>query len=818
MQPFCSRCRFIFAAALAAVLAIGAGGWWLCVKSDSTAFLPAHAGAEWIMDVSPGGNSARPALSVSTVFKKSFLLDSVPGNASVNVSAFKTAVVRINGQEASGSWAKTGHWKAVKQATVTGLLHAGTNEITVSVTNSFGPSALWLKLTADNFSLGTDGSWESSTLDNHWLNARLAAAPPVLPEWSPLHGPQRTIDSLRHGWKTLLSAVVGAGLLISVIGWRLRRSTTVQPEKYIWLLFGVIIAVRAALFLNDIAALPATTGFDAEEHAAYVQFIQEHKALPLPNDGWEMHQPPLYYLGSALWLDALGLKVAQPGALLPLHAVNGIIGLLQCWVVLLCLRRMFPGQFSAQAAGMLVAAFLPPNLYLSLYVTNDPLAGLLVSAAFYFFLRWQAVVGGANKFAAGIGLALGAAVLTKLNSALVVPVFFCAMALHLLQKKTAPAAWWRHLGIMLAALVLACGWHYVRAWIQIGTLPLPNSQTNATAAWWQEPGFRTAGYYFHFGHSLSSPLFSGMNSFADGIYSTLWGDGLISGWNDMIYRPAWNYDLMNFSILLGLFLTGCASLGLIISLRKLMPEGDPVSLLVSGTLAALAVGIIFLTLHGPWLAHVKAFYALPGLVPFCAVIATGWIWLAAKGRVMQTVLWTLMLVWAFTSGGSFWIQSDSAEYWRSHALVQLEKQDYTGAVDSLTRALQQEPANANDHCLLAKIFIAQGKTNGALEELSTALKIQPDFPDALDTAAAILSQSDQPGKAHAVELAQRACDLTGFRQAALVTTLAAALDQNGQRAEALATARTAWELALQNGDKNLLKQNWEFINQRQQQP
>jgi hypothetical protein len=40
-----------------------------------------------------------------------------------------------------------------------------------------------------------------------------------------------------------------------------------------------------------------------------------------------------------------------------------------------------------------------------------------------------------------------------------------------------------------------------------------------------------------FWHSVISPLFSGFNSFADGIYSTLWGDSLCGGLSDCVRAP-----------------------------------------------------------------------------------------------------------------------------------------------------------------------------------------------------------------------------------------------------------------------------------------
>ena len=143
----------------------------------------------------------------------------------------------------------------------------------------------------------------------------------------------------------------------------------------------------------------------------------------LADDGWEMYQPPLYYLASALVLDGCGRSVGDADAVYFLRAVNGVIGLLHCWVVLLCLRLLFGGNLQAQAAGLLVAAFLPPNLYLSQYVTNEPLAGFLVTVAIYFCLRVLRAEKAGLWMPIGIGAALGAAMLTKFSVLLALPFF-----------------------------------------------------------------------------------------------------------------------------------------------------------------------------------------------------------------------------------------------------------------------------------------------------------------------------------------------------------------------------------------------------------
>jgi 4-amino-4-deoxy-L-arabinose transferase-like glycosyltransferase len=599
----------------------------------------------------------------------------------------------------------------------------------------------------------------------------------------------------------------------------LRRQAAAAADvcqtKLIYILFAVIVIARSALFINDMPRLPHAMGFDATAHEQYVKFIQEKDALPLPNDGREMHQPPLYYLGSTMLMNICGFSAGKDEAVIPLRAVNGILGLIHCWLALLCLRLLFPKNLSAQVVGLLVAAFLPPVLYLSMYVTNDPLTGLLVTTAFYLFLRTLQPEEENLWLYLGIGLALGAAMLSKLSAALAVPVFLMALGLRLVARKNhSPRGWLRSVGVVALVCAATSGWYYGRVWMQIGALPLPNSQTDPAWAWWQDPGFRTGSYYLHFGQALVSPLFSGFHSFADGIYSTLWGDGDISGKSQLLGRPPWNYDLMNAGYLLSLAITVPALIGLVIVIKRFILKAEPEWFLVLGLIFTFIIGIIFLTLRGPWLAHVKAFYAIPALVPFSALIATGWNCLAQKNRILRTALWVVVLVWTFTIYATFWIRSSNFETWRVRGMYHIGQHHDANVIESLSHALQIKPDNAETHFVLAEALKQQNQPLEAIQHYNKALQIRPDFPDALNKLAEMLSASGENGrssKAQAVKLAERACEITGYTKPIYVGTLAMAYANAGRLDDAISAAQRACDLSSETGQTYLLQKNQETL-------
>jgi tetratricopeptide (TPR) repeat protein len=806
----------IVAILLLALLTTAGGFWWLCTRSNGIAFLTTRPGAEWIIYPKPPEVVAQHAVPICAVFRCSFTLSAPPANATLTFRTFKSAAVAINGQKPGNLELAGENWKSPSIVDVTGLLRTGTNEIIAYVTNSLGPPALWLRLQADRLSLGTDERWEVSLGRSAWQKARRATQPPEIPSWSSLHGGERMLDSVKRAWPLLLvfSAVsmvliLGANRCVQQRNRQTANPSAATPAKWIYgLLAGVLIA-RAALFINNAPQLPRLMGFDADAHEQYIQFIQEKHQLPIPDNGWEMHQPPLYYAGSALVLSACGLSVPDDNAAFALRAVNGVVGLIHCWLAWLCFRLLFPGNLPAQAAGLLVAAFLPPHLYLSQYVTNEPLAGLFVTVAFYFLLRALQTEKESLFLHLGIGAALGAAMLTKFSSLLAIPVFLAALSLRLLARRNyTPRNWLGSVGVVVLSLLLVCGWHYARLWTQIGNVPLPNWETDPAHAWRQDPGFRTSAYYFSFGQALVSPLFSAFHSFADGIYSTLWGDGLASGTAQLTYRPPWNYDLMNAGYLLGGAISFLAIAGLAISLVQFIRQPKLEWFVLLGLAGMFVLGIIYLSLRGPWLAHVKAFYAFPALVPFSALVAVGWIGLRQKHRVWQTALWVLLLVWMMTVYTAFWIRSSNPETYRVRGIYLAGQQRYAEAMENFSRALQLAPDDAEAHCHLAEILSRQNKAVEAARHYREALRIRPDFPEALNNFAWMLATSKEPGArdgAQAVQLAERACALTQYQKTVCIDTLVAAYAEAGRFDDAIATAQKARILATEADETDLQK-------------
>ena len=539
-----------------------AGLTWLCQRHPGINFLPPHKHAEWIFFPSAVEGKARGVANLDTLFRREFILQRPASGAVLSVRAAKRVQLTINDRKVD--LVASHNWKDASTVEVSGLLQDGPNRIEARVFNDNGPPALWLSLTGDQFSLHSDQNWMASLAGSAWRGAALAASPRFPGPGNSMDTSERTITSLTKVWPLwLLFGAAAVGFCVGRTWWINRHSMDVDWTTLV-MVFGFVL-LWLILFWHNAQILPAVVGFDALQHLNYIKYLQEHHSLPLPAQGMEMFHPPLYYLISAVVLSLFNLTTADPSAILLLRTLTMLFGIAQFVLVFATLRLIFPNRPNLQLVGGGLAAFLPMQLYMSHYPTNDTLAAVLVSASLYFAL-WMAKTGPATwRSYCVLGLLIGAALLTKATTVLVVPFIVLALARQLTCERASVTRWAGTLGSMLCIATLICGWHYIRV-SQYGSPLIGGSDPVIGVFWWQDDGYHTISYFIRFGQSLVHPLFSATASFFDGLYSTLWGDGLCSGVSDLSIRPPWNYNLMCAGYLLSLLPTLLLLVGVMTSL------------------------------------------------------------------------------------------------------------------------------------------------------------------------------------------------------------------------------------------------------------
>ena len=700
---------------LGASLAIGFLAW-LCVRDPKINFLPRDGRAEWILFPYAVESTAHGNVSMDTFFRRSFTLENQPRVGRLYLRAANRFEVKINGNRVEPARGKT--WKWISSADVLPFLRSGTNSIDIRVFNEQAPPALWLVLETDASTLRSDAAWEASMAGSAYRGVALASVPRIPRPGNLIYTGEKTYASVAKVWPVwVIFGVIAFGISAASSWWfnRVRTpdatgSVRISGRQAAILLL-VFSAFWLALFWNNVRLFPFPGGFDFTEHLDYIKYLQERRALPLPTEGYEMFQPPLYYLLSAVTLSLCGLSIVDaPSGILVLRGLTMLFGVAHFVFVFLSLRRLFPNSFSRQAIGLVLAAFLSMQLYLSHYPTNETLAAALISAGVYFALRVLQTESGSLMSHVWLGLCLGAAMLTKFTGILLLPPLLLVLAIRLAMGRSSIAIWLRNVVVMLAVCFIVAGWHYIRIWLHFGTPLLGNWDVASGFAWWQDPGYRMTADYLRFGRSLVSPLFSGFAGVPDGIHSTLWGDGLCGGVPKLAYRPPWNYDLMIAGYLLAIVPTILILIGAAMAIWRLAQKPSAECFLLVALSAAVILGGALMTLKVASYAQVKAFYGLSILVPLCYFGAAGWGALTFRRKTAQLALGTVLLVWAMNSFASVWIRDSVSQ----KVYTAVRKPDDAGVAKAI-EAVSSDPLDENAMLLLTFFLDELGRPNDSLQ-------------------------------------------------------------------------------------------------------
>jgi len=719
---------------------------WIAWNDPAINFLSRDKRAEWIVFPAAVDAHAHWFASLDATFRREFVLTDRPATARLGVRAMRGAEVRINGGPIR--FPSNRNWKEIVSVDVAGQLQGGSNVIEARVFNHNGPPALWLTLNTDQLSLRSDKTWEVSFAGSSWRHAALAAAAKTPGPGNSIAGGEGTFDALKKVWPFWIVLIVIASVAIFIWNLILKSSTTRWLEKTLLL---ILAGLWLLLFWNNSRLLPFHAGFDAKEHLKYINYIQEHRALPLANEGWEMYQPPLYYLIAAASLSACKLSINDPASILLLRLIGAFLGIAQFIFVFLSLRLLF----SARTAfvGLLLAAFLPMHVYLAQYVTNEMLAATLATATLYACLRLlKSDTPSASQFA-WVGFTLGATMLAKATTVLLLPIAIAAIAGKLAYTRARLAISLRNLGLLLTICLTVCGWHYARIWLRFGTPLLGNWDVVSGFTWWQDPGYHTATDYLRFGRSLVHPLFSGFAGFADGIYSTLWGDALCGGASSLTF--AWNGQPMVAGYLWAVIPTALILVGVVAAIVRFIRKPSSELFVLLGFWTVLVLGLIFMTLKVPSYAQAKAFYGLSALTSICFFGALGWEVLTYGSRRLRFVLDMLILVWAMNSFATYWIVPSVAQHLYAAKAFGVQGKIDHAAAEAL-KAVEADPSNATARGFHALSLSELGQDEEAIKEAERAVELNPADSAAYLNLAFSAKRSDPE---HAIAEARHAIEL-----------------------------------------------------------
>lgn len=168
--------------------------------------------------------------------------------------------------------------------------------------------------------------------------------------------------------------------------------------------------------------------FEGGGHKDYIEYLIDHHKLPIPGDGWEYHQPPLYYLTAAIAKQLAPIDSKVSGELW------GQLFALFLWTLFLT-SSLATLNFSLrkhQTALLLASVALclwPSGIIHSIRIGNDLGVYTCYGLAFFYTIKWWKKRDSATLFWASLWMA--ASLLSKSNGLAVAGVLGILVLLHI---------------------------------------------------------------------------------------------------------------------------------------------------------------------------------------------------------------------------------------------------------------------------------------------------------------------------------------------------------------------------------------------------
>jgi len=266
------------------------------ITDPGVVFLFSEQGAEWIRFRERTILKIRWSQTLVTVFRTRFEVNRLPKNAVLNFRAMKLAEIRLDDQVLYKETSFPVHeWKKVRRINLTSKLTSGVHELRIAVQNQNGHPALIAY--SKPLVLFTGKHWEASIDGQTWQKALPVNDTPPLPLSRSFQRADQAFISNIHIYAPIFMMVFLGSLLFMhprQPHWSVHLRPTAKKMRWMLLALWMIIAV------NNIGKIPLDIGMDIKWHMQYVMYIVDNMRIPLAIEGWQMFQPPLFYIISAI--------------------------------------------------------------------------------------------------------------------------------------------------------------------------------------------------------------------------------------------------------------------------------------------------------------------------------------------------------------------------------------------------------------------------------------------------------------------------------------------------------------------------------------
>jgi len=576
-------------------------------------------------------------------FRTTFRIGAPAPPVTLTVRAVERAQVELDGEPIYVDAEPDSRGRVARKIPL-GVLREGEHVLTIYVLASTSPPLLWAQ--SDVPLVATGAGWQSASdgSEGAWRAARFATD---APEPFPV---SRQFPHARTAFVRVLPALLPLFLVVVMLEVRGRPRPT--PSQLRW----ALLAVWCGLAANNLIRVPAHLGMDLRAHLAYVVYLLEHMRIPLATEGDEMMQAPLAYLLYAPLFVAFSQFLDADGVVQGLRILPMACGAAQVELCYRAVARVYPDRADVQRAGILVGGLLPVNIYLAHAVANEPVVALFGGAVAVATLDMATLPGPPPRSRlVGAGLLLGLALLSKVTAVLLAPALLGAVALRAYGSDRGARRALRDLAVVAGCAALVSGWYYARNWVLLGSPFLGTWRPDVLAAWWQEPGYRSASQYLGFGEALAYPVYAAVVGLWDGLYASLWLDGWISGAISRASGPPWNESPLLAGAWLGLVPSLALGIG---AVGALWQGGRPQTRLCQrialGTVALYLCAVLYLHLTVPYYCISKASY-LAATTPLLAVLAAGGFSWFARVPALRAVGTAALVCWAANVVAAYWV-------------------------------------------------------------------------------------------------------------------------------------------------------------------
>ena len=609
--------------------------WYQSNYDPGFHFLNESQNASWIRDDVLFETDAKPFEKKITLFRKQFKVDQPVQSALLKVKAFKFFKAFLNNKLVYESTTKPSDWKNEYSIDI-GPVSATNNELVIVVMNFNGPRAL--SAYSDALSLKTDSSWQFSNTGKVWSNAALIREhrfSQISSKFPAAH--IEFINSIPIGILAIILV-----FLLKILAQHNIKHIQLNSSTLRWFLIGLLFVMA----VNNLM-VTKPMGFDMRYHVEYIMYILERGMLPIATDGIQMFQSPLYYIISELFM-SFSLKFFD---LMTSYQLLKLVPL-SCGVAMVeicyrCAKLAFPDRDDIQSIALLTGSILPMNLYMSQYLGNEPLHGLLTAASILVILNWVRNPGLISNVKQQIilGTLLGLAVLTKVTAIIISVILLTTMIFLLYRNKFTTKHAVFAVTRVTSVILLIAGWYYLRNWIILGKPFVGGWDPSTGMSWWQDPGYNTANDFLTFGQALVYPIHSATHGFWNSIYTTLWADGLLGGVGGYESRPPWNYTFVISTVWLSILPTAGLLSALFFPIRQHTPDLKTIYIIILCNLCILTYLLAIFSMYFQISIYgsAKASYSL-GLLPCFGILIAFGLTPLLRNRHIKLVI-TICLAW-----------------------------------------------------------------------------------------------------------------------------------------------------------------------------